>query len=272
MVKLENITKDHVVMSLIRMMASILQSKNIPAHLVTYDVLPMGPSIGLLFMVPDCITLYKLAAEQGSFAQFIFDENLKKNVPINPLLIRNAFFLSAAIYSIFSYLIDVGDRHLENIMVTKGGDFFHIDYGYVFGEEPALKKPFSQPSRITSEMKRALDLGREQGQSFDEFIKKCTEIYLTIRPHYVLFMTLASVLPIEQSVIEGTLKERFLPDIPVKIAESMFVNNFLRHSSEGLATLFYDGVHNLNKRKPFESALALSLSVVSKLGSFLGGR
>eukprot|EP01123_Difflugia_compressa_P000338 TRINITY_DN1042_c0_g1_i3.p1 TRINITY_DN1042_c0_g1~~TRINITY_DN1042_c0_g1_i3.p1 ORF type:complete len:315 (+),score=58.83 TRINITY_DN1042_c0_g1_i3:136-945(+) len=269
MVKLENITKDHVVMSLIRMMASILQSKNIPAHLVTYDVLPMGPSIGLLFMVPDCITLYKLAAEQGSFAQFIFDENLKKNVPINPLLIRNAFFLSAAIYSIFSYLIDVGDRHLENIMVTKGGDFFHIDYGYVFGEEPVLKKPISQSTRITSEMKRALDLGREEDQSFTEFIKKCKEIYLAIRPHYILFMTLASVLPIDTSIIERTVKERFLVGIPDELAEGMFVNNFLRHSSEGLATLFYDGVHNLNKTISLESIKAGAVSI---LESFMGGK
>mgnify|MGYP001189857747 CR=1 FL=1 len=40
----------------------------------------------------------------------------------------------------------LGDRHLENIMLTKSGLLFHIDYGFILGNEPKFLAKVLKPS------------------------------------------------------------------------------------------------------------------------------
>lgn len=47
----------------------------------------------------------------------------------------------------------LGDRHLENIMVTPKAHLAHVDFGYILGEDP---KNIQKSMRITDDMVNAM--------------------------------------------------------------------------------------------------------------------
>lgn len=96
------------------------------------------------------------------------------NVRIREKLDSN-FILSCAGYCVITYLMGVGDRHLENVMMDDYGKFFHIDFGYIFDEDPNLSNP--PPFKITVEMIKIFDTGNNR----TKFVNKCVAVYKQLR-------------------------------------------------------------------------------------------
>ncbi|KAH3758034.1 Phosphatidylinositol 3-kinase VPS34 [Pelomyxa schiedti] len=107
---------------------------------------------------------------------------------IAPYVIDN--FVKSCV-TVLSHILGIGDRHLENLMLTTEGNLFHIDFGFILGNEPPFK-PLSPPMRICKEMVNVM--GGVNSTHYRQFKQYCVESYYIIRKSSNL-ISLFSLMP-----------------------------------------------------------------------------
>lgn len=93
-----------------------------------------------------------------------------------PASIMENFIRSCAGYCVFTFILGIGDRHLDNLLLTKDGRLFHIDFAYIFGQDP---KPFPPPMKICREMVESM--GGPDGALFKRFKSLCFAAFILLR-------------------------------------------------------------------------------------------
>ena len=108
-------------------------------HFTIYNLIAFTKDDGLLQFTPDSMTITDIKNEhkQNAVEKYLRKHSNNDEATYQKKL--DIYICSLAGYSVATYLLGIGDRHLENIMVTKHGHLFHIDFGYLFGKEPGLK-------------------------------------------------------------------------------------------------------------------------------------
>ncbi|KAL9185720.1 hypothetical protein ACHAXT_003497 [Thalassiosira profunda] len=113
-----------------------------------------------------------------------YDENapfmVKKDVMAN-------YVKSCAGYCVITYLLGVGDRHLDNILLHQNGHLLHCDYSFILGQDPKTYLPM----RITEEMIRGF--GGRDSDNFAMFTSFTGAAFLTLRRHNNLHSLLSHI-------------------------------------------------------------------------------
>ncbi|KDO32560.1 hypothetical protein SPRG_03035 [Saprolegnia parasitica CBS 223.65] len=140
MYKRDDLRKDAAVQNIIRVMYTILKQETqmFNSALVTYRVIPTSSYDGLIEIVENAHTLYAIIREHGNIMHFLHHYNGHRTLSD----ISTSFRESLAAYTVITFLLGVGDRHAENVMLTNDGNLFHIDYGFILGKDP---KPLQPP-------------------------------------------------------------------------------------------------------------------------------
>ena len=89
--------------------------------------------------------------------------------------VMDTFVKSCAGYSVCTYVLGVGDRHLDNLLLHQSGHFFHCDYSFILGKDP--KKYL--PMRITQDMINGM--GGWKSDNFCQFLSLACAAFLTLR-------------------------------------------------------------------------------------------
>ena len=142
-------------------------------EVTTYSVIPTSNTAGWIEILEDCTTLYDIKYNRETT---IIDYIMENNPNETAHAIKQKFIKSVAISCVLSYILGLGDRHLENILVTGAGELLHIDYTFLFGSDPHGVPPEMRITRQTLEA-----LGGVQSRSFKIFSNQCEEIYTKIR-------------------------------------------------------------------------------------------
>eukprot|EP01105_Mastigella_eilhardi_P005234 TRINITY_DN1698_c1_g2_i2.p1 TRINITY_DN1698_c1_g2~~TRINITY_DN1698_c1_g2_i2.p1 ORF type:complete len:805 (-),score=206.22 TRINITY_DN1698_c1_g2_i2:207-2405(-) len=134
----EDLRRDQLVASVIRLMRLVLAQYLEPAlggpvHVVCYRVVPLTPAHGLIEIVPDASTLGDIASNYETLTAYI---TFHQRHTVTEQW-QQEFANSLAAYTMITYLLGIGDRHADNLMIHQSGAIFHIDYGFVLGQNPA---------------------------------------------------------------------------------------------------------------------------------------
>jgi len=261
--KNEDLRKDKIIINLIRLTNIILKrEENLDLGLITYEVCSTSSSGGVLEMVPRCRTLYDIK-ERMSLSINNFIDSHNDNVPVHVL--RKRFVRSCAGYCVITYLLGIGDRHLDNIMVTEDGYIFHIDYGFILGVDP---KPMTVPKmRLTVDMVEAM--GGTDSKYYAEFKEISNQIYNCLRRHVGLFINMLGLLidcdpPIENRIEvtrEMMLKEvykRFIPGETYHEAQIQLETE-IEQSSQNYTNVINDFFHRHAREKTLRSTVGSTL-------------
>ena len=102
------------------------------------------------------------------------------------LQMRNRFVQSNAVWDIASFIIGLGDRHLDNILICESnGEVFHVDFGVLFERGRRLPVPELVPFRLTPNIVDAFGVGGARGA----FRFLCEDVFTVIRKNQAYLLS-----------------------------------------------------------------------------------
>jgi hypothetical protein len=246
LIKNEDVRKDKLTMCISKWV-SIICNKNI--FINTYNVLPISLDYGWVEMIDNCNTLYDIKhIHKKTLQNYIMDIN--PNITINEL--RNNFIKTCVSSCVLCYILGVGDRHTENVLLNKNGDLVHIDFSYILGEDP---KNNNIEMMITNEMLEIL--GGKKSNTFVKFKSYCVNTYKKIRRHSSLWYILLTYLsfstpPIDnyynnEEIIKHHIIERLIPGEIDDESRIQMLDIVDKSSEDNILNTIYEYSHVLSK-------------------------
>lgn len=209
MYKNDDVRKDYIILNIIDIIHDILKKEedDLDIDIVRYEVMPTSKNTGYIEIVENASTIFNIIENSGLTIQnYILNHNKDQVIAT----FRERFIKSTALYCVVSYLLGIGDRHLDNIMISQDGLLFHIDFGFILGQDPKYSN--NRLIRVTPEIINVI--GGHGTDDYEYFKKTCVRIYNRLRLHVNLFSNLLSIVPsvdpkITVEDIKRELTERF---------------------------------------------------------------
>eukprot|EP01084_Bolivina_argentea_P062604 114492_1 len=123
-----------------------LRYKEAGVSSLIYKCIPIGPDVGIIEVIPNCIELNKVMSLRHKL-------RTKENRHL-----YNKLVASAAGAFIAAFVMGIRDRHDDNILINQAHDgynLFHIDFGYMFGDRAPVD---TAKLAITSGLKNVFDI------------------------------------------------------------------------------------------------------------------
>jgi phosphatidylinositol 3-kinase len=187
----DDLRQDQLIIQMISLMDSLLKAQGLDLRLTPYRVLATSTSSGLMEFVLDSQPVSSVLKRGANAVLSLFRERHPDlNGPLGVQAeVMDTYLRSTAGYCVVTYLLAIGDRHLDNIMLTSDGHFFHLDFGYIFGKDP---KPRPAQIRVTGEM---IDgMGGPTSEYYRQFALFCGQAYTILRRSAGLILSLLNLM------------------------------------------------------------------------------
>lgn len=208
----DDLRQDQLILQIITLMDKLLRRENLDLKLTPYRVLATSSKHGFVQFV-ESTSVAEVLANEGSIQNFFRKHSPSENCPYGITAdVMESYVKSCAGYCVITYLLGVGDRHFDNLLLTTTGKLFHVDFGYILGRDP---KPMPPPMKLSKEMVEAM--GGINSEHYQEFRKQCYTAYLHLRRHANLILNLFGLM-VDANVPDIALE----PDKTVKKVQDKF--------------------------------------------------
>mmetsp|Transcript_24372 Transcript_24372/g.40400 ORF Transcript_24372/g.40400 Transcript_24372/m.40400 type:complete len:859 (+) Transcript_24372:93-2669(+) len=187
----DDLRQDQLVMMMMQLMDGLLKRGTLDLCLTPYSIIAMSASSGLMEFVAGSMPISQiLAMHNNSILSFFQAEKPQQGAKydVKPEVI-STYIRSCAGYCVITYLLGVGDRHLDNIMLQASGHFFHIDFGFIFGRDP---KPLPPAFRLTREMVDGM--GGQDSPEYRQFCSLACQAFNILRKSAGLVLNLLHLM------------------------------------------------------------------------------
>jgi phosphatidylinositol 3-kinase len=183
----DDLRQDQLIIQLIHLMDTLFKRYGLDLKLTPYKVLATSCTDGFIEFVQESHALSTVLASHGDNLLDFF-RTVRPSVNgfcgVDPAVL-DTFARSCAGYCVITYVLGVGDRHLDNLLLTTDGRLFHVDFGYILGRDP---KPFPPPMKLCKEMVDGM--GGASSPYYKNFVSKCCQAYSILRRHSKLLISL----------------------------------------------------------------------------------
>ncbi|KAK4046921.1 Phosphatidylinositol (PI) 3-kinase [Microbotryomycetes sp. JL201] len=188
----DDLRQDQLVIQLFTLMDRLLRKENLDLKLMPYRVLATGAIDGMVQFV-ESKTLQDISNEHagnllGYLKAFHPDPSSPTTYGVKAEVL-DTYVRSCAGYCVVTYLLGVGDRHLDNLLLSPDGHFFHVDFGYILGRDP---KPFPPAVKVCKEMVDAM--GGVHSQHYVRFKSLCHTGFALLRKNANLIINLVALM------------------------------------------------------------------------------
>ena len=236
----DDLRQDQLILQMINYMDSLLKNIHLDYEFTIYKTLATSKSDGFVEFVPDSTTIYQIIKKK-TMREYYEELSNHDEKELNKKL--ESYINSCAGYCVVTYLLGIGDRHLENLMIDKNGRLFHIDFGYILGKDP---KPMPPPIKLCKEMVQCM--GGKDSKGFADFQQKCVNAYWVLRENArvivnMFYLMIDSGIP-ELNNIDNLKKlhEKFVPQKNKQEAAAFMLDN-LKESVDALMPVVMETFH-----------------------------
>ena len=194
-----------------RVMDKVWLDRGLNLRLITYDVVATGNECGMIEIVGNAVTTNDIHVDFGggpnkgprderTHFQYLQSHNVNEK---RLDAARYNYARSAAGYAVATYVLGIGDRHPDNIMLRENGVLFHIDFGHFLGNFKVKKvvasyswKRERSPFVMLPAMKYVMDRGGKDKQLYLEFQQWFEDAFMALRiRHRLLFNLFCLMIP-----------------------------------------------------------------------------
>ncbi|RCH89917.1 Phosphatidylinositol (PI) 3-kinase, partial [Rhizopus stolonifer] len=178
----DDLRQDQLVIQIISLMDRLLLKENLDLKLTPYKVMATGPDQGMMQFIPSQSLAAVLNDHQNNVLSF-FRQHHPSNVP------GSVYGIDPKVMETYTRSCGVGDRHLDNLLLSPDGHLFHVDFGFILGRDP---KPFPPPMKLCKEMIEAM--GGANSPHYAQFQQYCYTAFTTLRRNANLILNLFSLM------------------------------------------------------------------------------